>query len=357
MASIVPPRARTRRSFRRLGMIAAGVATSLVLMGASLAALTGNVLSVTHWSDSHDEATKGQLLPEIPSRPALGGGTAAGGQSPTGSDDQQTASTPPSAATAAPTPLPSTGGASVVASPRLSTGADDGRVPASTGPTATPEAWASSKDSDGDGLTNGQEIRLGTDAGRADSDGDGLPDGWEVKFGLDPRNAGDAHRDGDRDGVDNRNEFLIRSNPARRDSNRDGIEDGDDDPDGDGIPSDLQHPLGLDPAAPVTSNGTGRIDIPLPAADVVVAKPTTVMALHVPDDGSRDSDGDGLPNALEVKMGLDPASATTQGTDDAAGDYDGDGLANALEIKLGLDPTKADTDNDGITDSADDSDG
>src|SRR3954447_14323738 len=109
MASIVPPRARTSRSFRRLGLIAAGVATSLVLMGASVAALTGNVLSVTHWSSSNDEATKGQLLPEIPTRQAPGGGTlAAGGQSA----DEQAAATPPPAATAAPTPLPTTGGVS-----------------------------------------------------------------------------------------------------------------------------------------------------------------------------------------------------------------------------------------------------
>src|SRR4051795_3480709 len=123
MASIVPPRARTSRSFRRLGLIAAGVATSLVLMGASLAALTGNVLSVTNWSNSHDEATKGQLLPEIPSRPALGGGTAARGTSPTERGDSQASATPTQAVTAAPTPLPTTGGSSVVASPRLTTGA------------------------------------------------------------------------------------------------------------------------------------------------------------------------------------------------------------------------------------------
>src|SRR3954447_5126748 len=127
MASIVPPRARTRRSFRRLGMIAAGVAPSLVLMGASLAALTGNVLSVTHWSNSHDEATKGQLLPEIPTRPVVREANAAKGETPARSGDQQAISTPPPAVTAAPTPLPTaTAGGSVVASPRPATGAGDG---------------------------------------------------------------------------------------------------------------------------------------------------------------------------------------------------------------------------------------
>src|SRR4051794_15371486 len=106
MASIVPPRARTSRPFRRLGLIAAGVATSLVLMGASLAALTGNVLSVSPWSNSHAQPTRGQPLPETPSRPALGGGTAAGGQAPANSDDGRAVAPPPLAVTAAPTPLP-----------------------------------------------------------------------------------------------------------------------------------------------------------------------------------------------------------------------------------------------------------
>src|SRR3954468_6450634 len=131
MASVVPPRARTSRPLRRLGPIAAGVARSLVLMGASLAALTGNVLSVTNWSASHDEATKGQLLPEIPSRPAAGGSTAAaGGQSAPRSGDDQASATPPPAVTAVPTPLPTTpGGVSAAVSPRFDTGAGDGRVP------------------------------------------------------------------------------------------------------------------------------------------------------------------------------------------------------------------------------------
>src|SRR4051794_41899217 len=117
MASIVPPRARTSRPFRRLGLIAAGVATSLVLMGASLAALTGNVLSVSHWSNSHDQATKGQLLPEIPSRPALGGGTAARGQAPPHNDDGRAGGTPPLAAPAGPPPPPPIRGTPVAPPP------------------------------------------------------------------------------------------------------------------------------------------------------------------------------------------------------------------------------------------------
>jgi hypothetical protein len=41
-------------------------------------------------------------------------------------------------------------------------------------------------DADGDGLTDDEEARLGTDDGRADTDGDGWSDGDEVRAGTDP---------------------------------------------------------------------------------------------------------------------------------------------------------------------------
>jgi YD repeat-containing protein len=43
-------------------------------------------------------------------------------------------------------------------------------------------------DPDGDGLTNAQEISLGTDPLDVDTDGDGFPDGLEVALGSDPLN-------------------------------------------------------------------------------------------------------------------------------------------------------------------------
>ncbi len=41
-------------------------------------------------------------------------------------------------------------------------------------------------DSDGDGLSNAQEIDLGTNPQLSDTDGDGLDDDSELKFELDP---------------------------------------------------------------------------------------------------------------------------------------------------------------------------
>lgn len=45
-------------------------------------------------------------------------------------------------------------------------------------------------DSDGDGLTDAEELALGTDPFSWDTDGDGLGDSLEVRQGTDPRRRG-----------------------------------------------------------------------------------------------------------------------------------------------------------------------
>lgn len=60
---------------------------------------------------------------------------------------------------------------------------------------------SSGLDSDGDGLTDDEERRLGTNPFNPDTDGDGISDGDEVRMGLDPLRA-DTDGDGIIDGLD-----------------------------------------------------------------------------------------------------------------------------------------------------------
>lgn len=81
--------------------------------------------------------------------------------------------------------------------------------------------------------------------------------------------------------------------------------------------------------------------------------------------GGMDTDHDGLTDALERRMGLDPVRSDTDGdnladghelvtslTNPRRGDTDGDGLNDAFELARGLDPFSADTDRDGHLDGA-----
>ena len=61
-----------------------------------------------------------------------------------------------------------------------------------------------------------------------------------------------------------------------------------------------------------------------------------------------DTDGDGLPDAWEVRYGLNAVSPA--GANGAAGDPDLDTLNNLAELAAGTNPTSADTDGDGLAD-------
>ena len=50
-------------------------------------------------------------------------------------------------------------------------------------------------DSDGDGLNDGQEVSAGTDPFDPDTDGDSVPDGQEVELGLNPLDPADCPED------------------------------------------------------------------------------------------------------------------------------------------------------------------
>ena len=94
-------------------------------------------------------------------------------------------------------------------------------VPPTTGPTEI--STASPLDSDGDGLTDDDELhRYKTNPGVADTDGDGLTDGEEVKLGTDPLSV-----DTDGDGLSDTTEVLgIGTSPHKPDTDGDGLSDG-----------------------------------------------------------------------------------------------------------------------------------
>src|SRR5439155_922923 len=68
--------------------------------------------------------------------------------------------------------------------------------------------------------------------------------------------------------------------------------------------------------------------------------------------GGQDSDQDGLPDVVEIALGLDPNKPSTynDGILDGNRDLNGDGLRAAWKLRYGYDPRKRDSFNDGILD-------
>ena len=137
-------------------------------------------------------------------------------------------------------------------------------------------------DQDGDGLTDDFEKLFGTDPTKGDTDGDGLSDAYETSV---------SHTD-----------------PLSADTNHDGI------------PDAAEIAQGKDP---------GHGDIPAAA-----------RAAGFGGTAGMDSDGDGLSDGYEQKLGTDPLVT----------DSDHDGLADGTEIARGLNPRLLDSNNDGLAD-------
>jgi len=83
-------------------------------------------------------------------------------------------------------------------------------------------------DHDNDGLATFDEQGLKTNPFEADSDGDGFTDGWEVKYQFDPTDVNDppsANGHGDSDGLTNAQEAFHGTNPRLNDTDGDGAWD------------------------------------------------------------------------------------------------------------------------------------
>ena len=90
------------------------------------------------------------------------------------------------------------------------------------------ETNPASADTDSDGLPDNEELfTYGTDPKEEDTDEDQMPDGWEIQYDLNPLNETDALDDIDQDGLTNLQEYNYNTDPRDDDSDDDGASDGD----------------------------------------------------------------------------------------------------------------------------------
>jgi hypothetical protein len=158
------------------------------------------------------------------------------------------------------------------------------------------------KDTDGDGLTDYEEVVVyGTDPYNPDTDDGGVTDGEEAELGTDPIDRSDDDSDGD-GLINNDEDDIYGTDPYDPDTDDGGVYDGDE-----------------------VENGTNPVSNP--------------------DDDDVDTDGDGLTDQEETDVyGTDPYNPDT----DYGGVYDGD------EVDAGTNPVDDPTDDYGEVISADD---
>jgi large repetitive protein len=170
--------------------------------------------------------------------------------------------------------------------------------------------------------------------------------------------------DADGDGLSDADEIAIGSNPNDKDSDDDGINDGDEigyntDSDGDG----LINVLDPDSDNDGLKDGTERGVVTPPSTDTDITKgnfvadadPTTrTNPILVDTDFGGISDG---REDINKNGKIDPGETNPLvGADDIAQgvDTDGDGLTDAEEMAIGTSPNDKDTDDDGVNDGAED---
>src|SRR5262245_3493407 len=225
-----------------------------------------------------------------------------------------------------------------------------------------------SSNSDGDVIPDAIELVTGsnwldTSSPRPnrspDVDGDGAVDYLELMLGFDPRSADDplpaGGRDSDQDGLSDALEELLRltSTPLPVTPQSDS--------DGDGLYDYLEIALASDrhdPDSPIADGGADRDERTGPAGDGIsdaLEHYLVASGAARPVSARSDSDGDVIPDYLEARLALDPFDASSPLANGSA-DSDGDGVSNALELvlaRLGASPPidgRTDSDRDGAPD-------
>lgn len=205
-------------------------------------------------------------------------------------------------------------------------------------------------DQDNDGLPDSVEAILNTDPTKSDSDGDGINDAIEV--GANPERPLDTDLDGiidaldsidntdtDNDGISDSQELKLKSNPELADSDDDGINDSEE--------------LGGNPEQPLDTDNDGLLNI-IDRDDDNDNLSTRYETRIGTNPLASDSDKDGLADNVEAKRpDSDELQDTDKDSliNPIDVDDDNDTILTADELALGTDHLKVDSDNDGITDA------
>ncbi|WP_448581171.1 LamG-like jellyroll fold domain-containing protein, partial [Thermaurantiacus sp.] len=166
-------------------------------------------------------------------------------------------------------------------------------------------------DTDNDGLTDGNEVNLyGTDPTDADSDNDLLPDGWELRYKFNPMSPpgnNEAALDPDEDNRSNLTEYQQNTNPRLKD--------------GPGFEEDTSPQNGVPDYLERDSDDDGLTD--LEEVEIYKTNPNNKFTYGgLPDDY----------RALHNLLPSVPGGSTAPGTGlHANDDPDGDGASNATE--------------------------